>query len=208
MSNYHIWRPAYVRLESVVLELFITLGDSLFLARGTDDFVKAALATLRISQEPLAWEFDAMRSHYFTSYRETSDNWEDRWSLVWRLRVKFANGSAPVIGAPPAWGYYDLDEADASFRADDRAQLWSGWPCLVVCDSAETSIIESAQSILENRFAQAICTRGEAPSSLYELRCDLGYFPRSFYEKEAAEAEEVLREIAETGASTRYRDTE
>jgi hypothetical protein len=71
-------------------------------------------------------------------------------------------------------------------------------------DAAETDTIESAKRIVEEHFAQAICIRGKAFDRFYQLRCDLGYFPSSFYYQGAAAAEELLRKISETGASIRF----
>ncbi len=204
MAAYHIWHPAYIRGEPLTLEAFVTLGDTILLSRGTDALVQAALSVLGLAITPVAWQFEAMRTHYFSSYRDLSGDWEDRWALAWRLRVILPPRSAPALPEPPGWGYFDLDAADGSFRAGDRPQLWPGWPCLILADASSALIFENTERVVRNAHRQAVCDRGRAFGRYDELRCDLGFFPRSFYEQGAADAEALLDQIAKTGASVRF----
>jgi hypothetical protein len=204
MAAYHIWHPAYVRGEPLTLEAFVTLGDAIFLSRGTDAFVQAALSVLGVTIRPADWQFEAMRTHYFSSYRDSSSDWEDRWSLAWRLRVVLSPPQSGALADLPAWGYFDLDAADGSFRADDRPQQWAGWPCLILADASSMAIYESAERVVHNLRPQATCEHGKAFGRYDQLRCDLGYFPRDFYQQGAPEAEALLHEISKTGASVRF----
>ena len=204
MAAYHIWHPAYVRSEPLILEAFVTLGDAIFLAHGTDAFVQAVLEVLGIGVKPAAWQFDAMRTHYFSSYRDSSTDWEDRWALAWRLRATLPPESPPMLPELNRRGYFDLNAADGSFRADDRPQQWAGWPCLILADAPSATIFESAERVVQSARAQTSCERGVAFGRYPQLRCDLGYFPRAFYEQGAQEAEALLDEISKIGASTRF----
>jgi hypothetical protein len=204
MASYHIWHPAYVNQHPETLEAFITLGDSIFLSRGTETFVQAALRALDLEIKPVSWQLEAIRTHYFGSYRGSTGEWEDDWPLAWRLRVMLSPGSQPALPQPPSWGYCNLDAADGSFRPDDRPRQWAGWHCLILADTVSSNVLDQAESIVRNSRGQAVCTRGIAFGRYPQLRCDLGYFPRGFYEQGAPEAEAVLREISQTGASVRF----
>jgi hypothetical protein len=206
MASYHIWHPAYVIAEPLTLECFVTMGDSFFLARGTDEFTVAALAAIGVAERPALWTMEPMRTHYFSSYREASDDWEDRWALVWRLRANLVTNRAPVLAAPPSWGYFDLDTADASFRANHRPQLDAGWPCLLLADAADVPILESARKTIFEAFPSAECVWGKAFGIHPELRCNLGYFDRGEYERGLPRVEEVLAGLRSKGVFVRFHD--
>jgi hypothetical protein len=204
MASYHIWHPAYVHAEPLVLEAFITLGDSIFLSQGTATFVQAVLNALGLVIQPLSWQLQPVRTHYFNSYREDSGNWEDAWDLVWRLRMTLRPESPPALPDPPGWGYFDLNAADGSFRPESEPRQWRGWNCLLLADAADVSIIETVKSIVGSAQPQAVCEWGKAFGRLHELRCDLGYYPRSFYERGAPEAEALLPKFIQAGAAVRF----
>jgi hypothetical protein len=204
MASYHIWHPAYVQSEPLILEAFITLGDSIFLSQGTATFVQAALSALGLAIQPLSWQLQPVRTHYFNSYREDSGNWEDAWDLVWRLRVTLPPESPPALPDPPGWGYFDLNAADGSFRPDDAPQQWPGWNCLILADAADVSTIERVERIVTSAQPQAACEWAKAFGRDHQLRCDLGYYPRTFYAGGAPETEALLREIIQAGASVRF----
>ena len=204
MASYHIWHPAFVNAEPLILEAFITLGDSLFLCRGTDKFVEGALQVLQLTIQSLSWQLEAMRTPYFSSYRGSTDEWEDAWDLAWRLRITLPPDSPPVLPRPPGWGYFDLDAADGSFRPDDSPSQWAGWHCLILADAADPNTIEHAERRVKDAQPQAVCVRCRPAGRYHQLRCDLGYYPLAFYAQGALEAEAVLREISGTGASVRF----
>jgi hypothetical protein len=204
MAGYHIWHPAYVVAEPLTLECFVTLGDSFLLARGTDEFTAAALAAIGVAERPASWTMEPMRTHYFSSYREESRDWEDRWALVWRLRAVLVTNRAPVLAPAPPWGYFDLDAPDASFRLDRRPQLDTGWPCLLLADAADVPLLESARKKILEAFPSAECVWGKAFGIHPELRCNLGYFDRGEYERGLPPVEELLAALRLAGVFVRF----
>jgi len=204
MASYHIWHPAYVHADPLILEAFVTLGDSIFLSKGTPTFVEAALSALGLALQPLSWQFQPVRTHYFNSYRTHSGDWEDAWDLVWRLRMSIDPASPPPLPAPPGWGYFDLNAADGSFRPDDQPQQWPGWNCLILADARDLGTLRAVERIVQRSRPDVVCEWGKAFGREHELRSDLGYYPREFYESGAAEAEALLSEIVGAGASVRF----
>jgi hypothetical protein len=208
LASYHIWHPAYVTAEPLTLEAFITLGDSLFLSRGTAALVDDTLEALSIRATPATWQFDVMRTHYFSSYRESSDDWRAAWDLVWRLRVTIQSESAPELPEPPGWGYFDLEAVDASYRPDDTPEHYDGWPCLLLADARKQSTIEAAQGIVERAYPHADSVRGQAFVRHPQLRSEIGFFPRAYYEQGATDAEATLKALVDAGAFVRFHDLE
>ncbi len=203
---HHLWHPSYVSREPIVLEAFATLGDAFTLSRGTDELVRAALARFGITAAPRRWTFVATRTHYFNEYRGEPDcAWADAWSLAWRLRAEL--DEAPPLPAPPRRGYFDLEEADATFRFSDSPEDWPAWPCLVLADAPDEETLIDARKLVEARFPDAELTFGEAYRQVPQLRVLLGDRPRAFYEAGAAEAEALLSVLTDVGASVRFDDT-
>ena len=203
MASFHLWHPAYVISEPLTLECFITLGDSFLLANGTDAFAAAALQVIGITAPPRSWTMEAMRTHYFSSYREGSDNWEDRWNLAWRLRCVLDIDRAPALPKPPPWGFFDIDAIDRSFHPTHRPQLAQGWNCLLIADAREQAVLDKGRQLVEATF-HAESVWGRAFGVFPQLRCDLGYFERAYYEAGATDVEELLRQLQEAGALVRF----
>lgn len=206
MASFHIWHPAYVSADPLVLEAFITLGDSIFLSTGTAAFVREALNAMGIETEPLAWDMLPARTHYFNSYREESGDWEDAWSLAWRLRMRLPPEPPPALPEPPGWGFFDLEALDSSYRPADEPRQWPGWHCLLLADAPQASTVERLTRIVERAQPQAVCEWGKAFGHDHELRCDLGYQQRAFYERGAPGAEALLCQFVQEGASVRFND--
>ena len=204
MAPYHLWHPSYVIAEPLTIEAFVTLGDSLLLSHGTDAFVRQALRAIGLDVRVQDWHLDAVRSHYFNSHREASSDWEDAWDLTWRLRVAIDAADPPDLPDPPRSGYFDLDASDGSFRPDDRPQQRDGWVCLLLADAPSTRIMKAAAAVIERRHPDADCLHGRAFNRYPQLRCEVGCFPRAWYEQGAAEAEETLAELKAVDASVRY----
>lgn len=206
MSAFHLWHPAYVLSDPLTLECFVTLGESLLLAEGTDAFVGAALRAMRIEEPPRSWTMQPVRTHYFSSYRQDSHHWEDRWNLAWRLRLVLDPARPPAVASPPPWGYFDVDEIDASFHPMRRPQLASGWHCLLIADAVEHSVLESGRHSILEGFPLAECAWGKAFGVYPQLRCDLGYFEATYYEQGAPAVEDVLRRLEAGGVSVHHAD--
>jgi hypothetical protein len=205
VASYHLWNPAYIAAEPLTLECFATLGDTFFLSRGTDDLVRAALAAIGVDVDPTSWQFEAMRTHYFGSYRGTTGDWRDDWALAWRLRATLRVDRAPTIADCPIWGYYDLDAVDTTFDPQNRPDQWDGWPGLILADSHDANVIAAVCEIVEGQYHEAACVLGER-RGCPQLRCDLGFRARAFYESGAPEFESTLAQIIEAGASVRFDD--
>lgn len=204
MASYHLWHPAYIASKPLTLECFVTLGDAFFLSRGTDDFVQAALRAIGLDVETDTWRFDAMRTPYFSSYRGVTGDWEDDWALAWRLRAQLKPTPAPAPPAAPSWGYFDLEAVDKSFDPLDHPDRWQGWHGLVLADAPDLAVIDAVRDILRRRYPQAECVLGKAFSRDPQLRCDLGFRKRTFFESGAAEFEDLLTRLVEAGASVRF----
>jgi hypothetical protein len=203
MAQYHLWHPAYVAQGPATLECFATLGDAFCLSRGTDAFVREALAALDITAAPQRWTFEAMRTHYFSSYRDTPEaTGAAAWDLAWRLRVELAE--APLLPDSPAGGYFDFDGVDGSWGMADDPDVWPAWPCLVLADAPSEEALARARTRVMERFPDAELTLGEAYGDLPQLRCVLGERPRSFYEDGAGPAEALLSALVSAGASVRF----
>jgi hypothetical protein len=204
VGDYHIWNPAYLGSGPgpVVLECHVTLGQAFLLGRGSMELVAGALAVLGVRETPRRWTFEAMRTHYFSSYRSTSTEWENRWDLAWRLRAEL-DQIAP-LSAIPDWGHLDLDAIDDSFRTDDRPSQWPAWGCLVLADFADALALVEARSMVTRLCPTASLATGLAFGRIPQLRCDLGPRPRAFYEAGAAEAEQLLAALAAVGASVHF----
>jgi hypothetical protein len=204
MADFHLWHPAYIPLSRPTLECFITLGESIFLSRGTGAWVRRALEALGISTPPAMWQLQAMRTHYFSSYRGVTGDWEDDWALAWRLRVTFPDGAMPPLPRPPTWGYFDLDAADTTFNPLDPPAQWEGWPGLLLADAQTPAAIEEFDALVRGQLPEAACVRSEAFSRYPQLRCDLGFRHRSFFERGAQEFEALLQQLVDAGAFIRF----
>jgi hypothetical protein len=204
VASYHIWHPSYPLESPRTLELFVTLGDAFFLAHGSDELVAAALAALGIRSRPKSWSFQAMRSHYFSSYRGQGA-WEDDWALVWRLRAELPD--TPPLPPPRTWGYFDLETIDQSFNRADPPDKWQSWPALVLADVPDDEALEGVRSLLLERCLTAEIATGRAYARVPQLRCILGDRHRAFYEAGATEAESLLTSMVDLGASVRFDET-
>ncbi len=205
MTSFHIWNPSLVGPEGVVLECHVTQGDAIQLARGTDLLVRDVLEVLGVDAAPVRWSFDAMRTHYYSSYRRSSSDWGDAWDLVWRLRAELPERSALID--VPEHGYLDLETVDDSYRTAERPSLWPAWPCLVLADFQDPISAAEARGLVRARFPGAAVIGGIAFGVLPQLRCDLGAQPRAFYEAGAGAAEELLQELVAAGASVHQQDS-
>src|SRR5579871_886306 len=192
MALYHLWHPAFV--DGARLELFVTLGDALHIARDVERLARAALESLGVGAAPERAEMEATRTHYFGSYRGATGDWHDDWALAWRLRVDLPSRIA--LPEPPPHGFFDLDEAGSGPDLDD-ADEWPAWRCLVLADAPDDEVLERARA-LSARFREASLTVGEAFAAVPQLRCDLGPRPRDFFERGAPEAESLLAALVET----------
>ena len=143
---------------------------------------------------------DAMRTHYFSSYRGTSGDWRDAWDLVWRLRVTLVVDRGPTLPEPPGWGYFDLEAAGRQLPDDGDGE----WLCELIADARDSSTIDEAEEIVRRAHLDADCVRGRAFIRYPQLRCDLGNRPRAWYERGAPEAEATLEALDAAGASVRF----
>src|SRR5947209_6880412 len=186
MAGYHLWHPAYVIAEPLTLEAFITLGDA-FLPPRRD--AQAVLAALDLNVKTRGATLDPIRTHYFSSYRDSGD-WEDRWAPAWRLRATLLTERAPTLPNEPLHFGYD--------GAPDPPADEHEWRCLVIAHADDDDTIEAAAHAVED----ADCLRAEASGHRPQLRCDLGVRTQPWYESGAPEAEALLRALSAAGAST------
>ncbi len=199
MASYHLWHPAYVTAEPLTLELFVTQGDALMPPGPAPGLARSALDALGLGDDPRTQRVDAVRTHYFSSHRDASEDWRDRWDLSWRLRMTFVTSRAASLPEPPGWGYYDLDAVGATEPPSEDGP----WPCLLVADVRDAEGLEAAEGVAADAFPDAECVRGRAFTRRPQLRCEAGPFPRAWYEDGAAEAEAALQALAAAGASVR-----
>jgi hypothetical protein len=205
MASFHIWNPAFVGSDRLVVECHVTQGHAIQLARGTPQLIRDVLEVLGVEAAPVGWAFDAMRTHYYSAYRRSSSDWGDAWDLAWRLRAELPETAA--LTDVPERGYLDLETVDASYRNDDRPSLWPAWPCLVLADFEDPISASQARGLVRARFPRAVISAGIGFGVLPQLRCDLGPQPRAFYESGAGAAEELLQELVAAGASVHQQDS-
>ncbi len=202
MNPYNLWFPSYIRSAPMTLDCFITLGSSMFLGRGTNVFVNAALAPLGIQAQPGAWRLTPMRTHYFTSYRD-SDNWRDRWELTWRLRVRLDPKKSPALPTLPD-GHVGSMALDESFVVSARPDLWNKWPLILLFETTTLEPHAALRALLARRFPDAQFDTGHAYGTLIQLRCQIPARAKSYFELGAEGAEKALGEAEQRGASCHY----
>lgn len=198
MGSFHLWHPAYVLAEPLTLEAYVTLGDAILPPGDAAAVTEAATAALDLG---LTWRdprLEPVRTHYFSSSRGQTGDWQDDWAVVWRLRATILTGQEQALAEPPGWGYVDLD-VGASAPADDDT-----WPCVVIADAADAGVIDAAKRRIRASHPDAELRHGKAFARYPQLRCDLGERPRSWFADGAEEAEVTLAMLAERGLSVRF----
>jgi hypothetical protein len=140
--------------------------------------------------------FEYFRTHYFSSSRHDSGDWEDDWDLVWRLRATFDMDPPPEIPEPPTAGFFDLEAVDRTFEPEDMPQERDSFACLLLADAA--SVVTRVIPM------QRPCEGGR--TGAIRSWCSIGVFPRSYYEQGATSAEETLKALQETGVAVRFED--
>lgn len=199
MANYHFWHPAFVAAEPLTLEVFLTQGDALLPPAGGEKTAAAILETLGAESTINGTDFNAIRTAYFSSYRENSTDWRDAWSLTWTLRITLDTDRAPTIPNPPSSGYFDLNSAATVPESEAQS-----WPCILIADAPTTKILNAACAITKRSFPDARILLGRAFGRYSQLRCDIGERTRSWYEDGATEAEATLTALSQAGATVRF----
>lgn len=202
MADYHIWHPSYQPGQTATLDAFVTLGEAFYLNRGTDEVIGDLLVALAIDASVTGWRFSAVRTHYFGSYRESSDAWNEKWKTAFRAQVELEK-SVP-LPAEPGHGYFDLDTTDATYLSTEDPDTWAEWTCVVIATARDLDHLADLKTIVAGAFPAASTVVVQAFNGYPQLRCDLGPHPRSFYEAGAASAEALLDQLDAAGASTRF----
>jgi hypothetical protein len=203
VANFHAWHPAFILSEPLTVECFLTLGDSLFMGRGTDALVRSTLDAVGTNLDPVAWSCDAVRTHYFSSYREDSSDWRDRWALAWRLRVEVRIEPRPTLEAIAPGEYLDVDAVDRSFTPATAPDAWNEWPAVILADGTN-AVVSEATRIATAFCENAHCVIGRAYTRWPQLRCDLGPVGRQVFESGAPTLERLVTALAERGLSVRF----
>lgn len=198
MASYHLWHPCFVQTDPLTIEAYVTTGDALLDPRGGRELTVAALTVVGLAGILPRVRDDALevaRSPYFSSYRDRAD-WQDRWPPVWRWRATLAPGPTPALRAAAAGNRYDLDAPGAMPRHRDH------WPALLIVDAPSEAIADRAADAISGVFPKAAVERARALDRFPQLRAVVGRFPVAWFEKGAAEAEDLLIVLDELGAST------
>lgn len=198
MPLYDLWSPHLVAPRT--LRAYLTEHESLFTADGTDALIAAACAACGAGV-PATWAWRALRTQYFSSYRDDPGSWRDAWNLAFEITVELREPPPPL--AVPVTGALAIPEGDASYRhatPPDRSRL----PCVVLADFRSAAAAEAAVALAP---AGAVVVRGVGFGRFPSLAIDLGVRDEAFFAGGADDAEALVAALAAAGASVHQQQT-
>jgi hypothetical protein len=144
---FNVWNPYRAADGSLTFE--VTQADTFGINVGTREFIDSSLRVLGARHGPCTWEITSGRSLYFSSYAE-DDEWRDRWTRTWRVRV------VPATPFPPRSNdLFDVplsqSVGDTTWSADDDDRC--GHTAFVIVDFQGSR--DRVARIAERGIAQA-----------------------------------------------------
>lgn len=214
MSMLHIWNPAIVPDHPDSLEFILTRGDSDAVAGGTRQFAEELLQDIGIQATVTSWSIKPYRTSYFSEYLD-SDDWQDTWQPVWKVRIVTTAhlGRVPKIDGP----WTETDATDGSWSRADYLDDDTVIGCLVISDFTRKAALNKAQSaITKDETVQAMQRRYavRAPAFSHsvalgkypQLQIDLGAFPGEFFAHGADYAVHVRECCRQMGGRVNFAD--
>lgn len=199
--NYIVWHPSTDSDAPLTVRAFVTLARAARIAEGTADFATACLAAagVELRGPVVGWELRRYRACYFTEYPDSDEAWDDRWQVVWRLRVALVE--PPVLRGDSIDGQYPCDAEDASWTEAALPRAAAA-RCLLLADFPTAAARDEARAVLAGAVEET--RAGSAMGVFHQLELDLGAREAGFYDGGDGPARDLVARCHELGATTHY----
>lgn len=198
MALFEVWNPHLIAPRTLRLDL--TEAEAGFGDHDADALIAASAAAVGAG-EVASWQRRAVRTPYYSWYRDEDEAWVDRWPIVWQLRLELTaeRPLAPI----PRTGRFALDEVGPSSGAGGAAALDddANAPCVVLAAFRDQAAADAAIA------PGMIVERGVAMGRFPSLAIELGVRDEAFFAGGALEAEALVAQLAAAGGTVNQRDT-
>jgi hypothetical protein len=213
-----MWLPHFLDASQTKLEFFLTFGDSFSIGFGTTSFIQTLIEEIGFKAAVEEWSIEPCRAKYFSDYLD-SDEWEDRWQLVWKVTAvsKQPINELPVFDTVLENMLFLSNEADDESYSLSHQPISSPARCLIISAFFNKETLEEAKSAINNHteleklqdiysFDKPLFKVFQRVPGAYHLELDLGKFPDNFF-REGAKYADVIERLCRTKKGlTHYQD--
>lgn len=144
---FNLWN--FFKHENGTYEFDVTEGNYPSVNNGTEEWIKQCMFAFGVEVTVSSWEVIPFRTYYLSSYPGKNENWEDRWTKGWTIRV-FPDGETPPVKNQLFDVPRDVDVADATWNDELEEDERHNKTALIISDHQDelTRVEQLAQEII------------------------------------------------------------